>query len=346
MGRKAQTLSVLGSQFQKSEISFRMKAFYSDRFVLPLPVGHRFPMQKYYLLRERVQAELPDVELREAPVATDSELARVHADDYIERVATGTLDGREQREIGFPWSPEMVGRSRRSVGATIAACHAARHAGFAVNLAGGTHHSYASHGAGFCVFNDAAVAARALQADALQRGEKKPHVAIVDLDVHQGNGTASIFQDDPSVFTLSLHGGSNYPFSKETSDLDVALLDGCGDEAYAEALSAALSIMFERFEPVMLIYLAGADPHIDDRLGRLALSVEGLARRDSLVFATAAVRDLPVAITMAGGYGRDINVTVDIHLQTIQLAAVAFRARRDARVHDPLRDTLRSINFI
>lgn len=319
-----------------------MKAFYSDQFVLPLPAGHRFPMQKYYLLRERVQAELPDVELGEAPVAANAELARVHAADYIERVTTGTLDAREQREIGFPWSLEMVERSRRSVGATIAACRAARGGGFAVNLAGGTHHSYATHGAGFCVFNDAAVAARVLQADAQLRGDQKPPVAIVDLDVHQGNGTASIFQDDPSVFTLSLHGGSNYPFTKETSDLDVALPDGCGDEAYTDALSGALSIMFERFEPAMLIYLAGADPHIDDRLGRLALSVDGLAKRDALIFNAAAQRDLPVAITMAGGYGRDINVTVDIHLQTIQLAAVAFRTRRDA----PATDTLRAINFI
>jgi acetoin utilization deacetylase AcuC-like enzyme len=319
-----------------------MKAFYSDRFVLPLPPGHRFPMQKYYLLRERVQAELPDVELSEAPVASDSELVRVHAADYIERVATGALDPREQREIGFPWSPEMVERSRRSVGATIAACHAARQGGFAVNLAGGTHHSHASHGAGFCVFNDAAVAARALQAEARKRGEGKPQIAIVDLDVHQGNGTAAIFRDDPSVFTLSLHGTSNYPFSKETSDLDVALPDGCCDEAYIQALSEALSTMFERIEPVMLIYLAGADPHVDDRLGRLALSAEGLGKRDSLVFSAAAGRDLPVAITMAGGYGRDINVTVDIHLQTIQLAAVAFRARHESGAAD----TLRSAKFI
>ena len=319
-----------------------MKAFYSDQFVLPLPAGHRFPMQKYYLLRERVQAELPNVILGEAPIAADSELARVHAADYIERVATGALDVREQREIGFPWSPEMVERSRRSVGATIAACHAARQGGFAVNLAGGTHHSYASHGAGFCVFNDAAVAARALQAEARERGERTPPIAIVDLDVHQGNGTASIFQDDPSVFTLSLHGTSNYPFCKEIGDLDVALPDGCGDDAYSEALSGALSAMFERFEPAMLIYLAGADPHVDDRLGRLALSVEGLARRDSLVFSAAAGRDLPVAITMAGGYGRDIDVTVDIHLQTIQLAAVAFGARRDSSAPD----TLRSADFI
>jgi acetoin utilization deacetylase AcuC-like enzyme len=300
-----------------------MKAYYSDRFVLPLPPGHRFPMQKYRMLRERVEAELPDVELEEAPIAADSDLQRVHAADYVARVATGSLDDSAQREIGFPWSPEMVERARRSVGATVAACRAARQDGFAVNLAGGTHHSYASHGAGFCVFNDAAVAARVMQAEARERGEGAVQIAIVDLDVHQGNGTASIFKDDPSVFTLSLHGESNYPFSKETSSLDVALPDGCDDNTYMEALASALATMFERARPAMLIYLAGADPHIGDRLGRLALSIDGLARRDSLVFATARERGLPVAVAMAGGYGRDIEITVDIHLQTIQLASVA-----------------------
>ncbi|WP_213777360.1 histone deacetylase [Caballeronia sp. dw_276] len=300
-----------------------MKAYYSDRFVLPLPPGHRFPMQKYRMLRERVEAELPDVELEEAPIAADSDLQRVHAADYVARVATGSLDDSAQREIGFPWSPEMVERARRSVGATIAACRAARQDGFAVNLAGGTHHSYASHGAGFCVFNDAAVAARVMQAEARERGEGAVQIAIVDLDVHQGNGTASIFKDDPSVFTLSLHGESNYPFSKETSSLDIALPDGCDDNTYMEALASALAMMFERARPAMLIYLAGADPHIGDRLGRLALSIDGLARRDSLVFATARERGLPVAVAMAGGYGRDIDITVDIHLQTIQLASVA-----------------------
>lgn len=300
-----------------------MKAYYSDRFVLPLPPGHRFPMQKYRMLRERVEAELPDVELEETPIAADSDLQRVHAADYVARVATGSLDDSAQREIGFPWSPEMVERARRSVGATIAACRAARQDGFAVNLAGGTHHSYASHGAGFCVFNDAAVAARVMQAEARERGEGAVQIAIVDLDVHQGNGTASIFKDDPSVFTLSLHGESNYPFSKETSSLDIALPDGCDDNTYMEALASALAMMFERARPAMLIYLAGADPHIGDRLGRLALSIDGLARRDSLVFATARERGLPVAVAMAGGYGRDIDITVDIHLQTIQLASVA-----------------------
>ncbi len=306
-----------------------MRAFYSDRFVLPLPAGHRFPMQKYRLLRERVESELRDVVLHEAPVASDAELTRVHCAGYVERVATGALDAREQREIGFPWSREMVERSRRSVGATIAACRAALDEGFAVNLAGGTHHSYAAHGAGFCVFNDAAVAARVMQAEAREKGARE-QVSIVDLDVHQGNGTASIFRDDPSVFTLSLHGESNYPFSKETSDLDVALPDGCDDDAYADALSLALETMFERCDPALVIYLAGADPHAGDRLGRLALSFDGLARRDRLVFEAVAAHNLPVAITMAGGYGRDIHDTVDVHLRTIQLAASAC-ARRAAR---------------
>ncbi|SAK67507.1 histone deacetylase superfamily protein [Caballeronia arationis] len=307
-----------------------MRAFYSDRFVLPLPGGHRFPMQKYRLLRERVAAELRDVALHEAPIASDTELTRIHCAGYVERVATGALDVREQREIGFPWSPEMVERSRRSVGATIAACRAACVDGFAVNLAGGTHHSYAAHGAGFCVFNDAAVAARAMQAEAREKGGKgaRAQIAIVDLDVHQGNGTAAIFRDDPSVFTLSLHGESNYPFAKEASDLDVALPDGCDDDTYADALSRALATMFERCEPALIIYLAGADPHKGDRLGRLALSLDGLARRDRLVFDAAVARELPVAITMAGGYGRDIDDTVDVHLQTIQLAAAACSRRQ------------------
>jgi acetoin utilization deacetylase AcuC-like enzyme len=300
-----------------------MKAYYSDCFVLPLPVGHRFPMQKYRLLRERVEAELPTIELEEAPIAVELDLKRAHSAEYIARVVTGSLTKHEQRDIGVPWSPEMVERSRRSVGATIAACRAALRDGFAVNLAGGTHHADASQGAGFCVFNDAAVAARVMQAEALKRGEGVQPMAIVDLDVHQGNGTAAILRDDQSVFTLSLHGESNYPFRKEVSDLDVALPDGCNDDMYVEALEKALTTMFERFRPAMLIYLAGADPHAGDRLGRLALSTDGLARRDSLVFAEARERGLPVAIAMAGGYGRDIDVTVDIHLQTIQLASVA-----------------------
>ncbi len=301
-----------------------MRAFYSDRFVLPLPEGHRFPMRKYRMLRDAVQAMLPDVQLEEAPRASDGVLALAHHPQYIRRVDDGTLTPQEQRAIGFPWSPEMVERSRRSAGATIAACRAAFEDGVGINLAGGTHHAHADRGEGFCVFNDAAIAARLMQAE-----RRAARVAIVDLDVHQGNGTASILANDDSVFTLSLHGEHNYPFAKANSDLDVALPDGTGDAAYLEALDGALAQLFERFTPQLIIYLAGADPHEGDRLGRLKLSSDGMAERDRRVLAQAQQRGLPVAIAMAGGYGRDIDQTVAIHLQTVTLAA-AYRHRRKA----------------
>jgi len=293
-----------------------LKAFYSDHFVLPLPPGHRFPMQKYRLLRERVESMVADLILEEAPAATDGVLALAHHPDYIGRVSRGALDPAEQKAIGFPWSPQMVERSRRSVGATIAACRAALGEGIAVNLAGGTHHAHADRGEGFCVFNDAAVAARLMQAE-----RRVARVAIVDLDVHQGNGSASILARDDSVFTLSLHGDRNYPFTKACSDLDVALPDGTGDAAYLDALAGALDQLFERFSPQLLIYLAGADPHEGDRLGRLALSIEGLAARDEMVFECASRRGLPLAVTMAGGYGRNLDHTVAVHAQTVALAA-------------------------
>ncbi len=301
-----------------------MKAFYSDRFVLPLPEGHRFPMRKYRMLRDAVQATLPDVQLEEAPRASDGVLALAHHPQYIRRVDEGALTPQEQRAIGFPWSQEMVERSRRSAGATIAACRAAFDDGVGINLAGGTHHAHADRGEGFCVFNDAAIAARLMQAE-----RRAARVAIVDLDVHQGNGTASILANDDSVFTLSLHGEHNYPFAKATSDLDVALPDGTGDADYLEALDAALAQLFERFTPQLIIYLAGADPHEGDRLGRLKLSSDGMAERDRRVLSQAQQRGLPVAIAMAGGYGRDIEQTVAIHLQTVTLAA-AYRHRRKA----------------
>ncbi len=301
-----------------------MKAFYSDRFVLPLPEGHRFPMRKYRMLRDAVQATLPDVQLEEAPRASDGVLALAHHPQYIRRIDDGALTPQEQRAIGFPWSPEMVERSRRSAGATIAACRAAFDDGVGINLAGGTHHAHADRGEGFCVFNDAAIAARLMQAE-----RRAARVAIVDLDVHQGNGTASILANDDSVFTLSLHGERNYPFAKATSDLDIALPDGTGDAEYLAALDGALAQLFERFAPQLIIYLAGADPHEGDRLGRLKLSSDGMAERDRRVLAQAQQRGLPVAIAMAGGYGRDIEQTVAIHLQTVTLAA-AYRHRRKA----------------
>lgn len=302
-----------------------MKAFYSDCFVLPLPEGHRFPMRKYRMLRDAVAVTLPQVQLEEAPRTSDGVLALAHHPQYIHRVSSGALTPQEQKAIGFPWSPEMVERSRRSAGATIAACRAAFDDGVAINLAGGTHHAHADRGEGFCVFNDAAIAARLMQAE-----RRTARVAIVDLDVHQGNGTASILARDDSVFTLSLHGEHNYPFTKATSDLDVALPDGTGDEAYLVHLDAALAQLFERFAPGLIIYLAGADPHEGDRLGRLKLSHEGLALRDRRVLDAARSRDVPVAIAMAGGYGRDIAQTVDIHLQTVTLAASVHARRQEA----------------
>ncbi|WP_334190208.1 histone deacetylase family protein [Noviherbaspirillum sp.] len=293
-----------------------MKAFYSDHFVLPLPQGHRFPMQKYRLVRETLPLVADSIEVHEAPHTTDGVLALAHHPDYIRKVSEGRLSAEEQKAIGFPWSPEMVERSRRSAGATIAACRAALADGTAVNLAGGTHHSYADHGEGFCVFNDAAIASRLMQAE-----RRVKRVAIVDLDVHQGNGTASILADDDSVFTLSLHGERNYPFRKEASDLDVALPDGTGDDLYLDALEGALAELFRRFSPQLIIYLAGADPHEGDRLGRLKLTKDGLAARDRMVLDAARARTIPVAIAMAGGYGKNIQDTVDVHVQTIALAS-------------------------
>ncbi|WP_087723325.1 histone deacetylase family protein [Pandoraea sp. PE-S2T-3] len=312
-----------------------MQAFYSDHFVLPLPSGHRFPMQKYVRLRERVASELPQVTLTEALPADDTMLRRVHSADYVVRVSTGALDAKEQRDIGFPWSTQMVERSRRSAGATVAACRAALTDGVAANLAGGTHHAYADRGEGFCVFNDAAVAARAMQAE-LGPGTR---VAIIDLDVHQGNGTAAIFEHDASVFTLSMHGEHNYPFHKARGDLDVALPDRCGDDEYLIALGHALTDLFAQFTPSLVIYLAGADPLENDRLGRLALSHDGLLARDRKVLTACVERSLPVAIAMAGGYGRDIEQTVAAHFATLRLASQFQRTGRrlqDVSVHDIL----------
>ena len=273
-------------------------------------------MQKYRMLREAVARCLPTVEFAEAPHTTDGVLALAHHPHYIRDVVTGTLTPQAQKSIGFPWSPEMVERSRRSTGATIAACRTALLDGVAVNLAGGTHHAQSDRGEGFCVFNDAAIAARLMQAE-----RHVARVAIIDLDVHQGNGTAAILARDESVFTLSLHGEHNYPFIKAVSDLDVALPDGTQDDAYLAALKTALATMFARFSPQLIIYLAGADPHEGDRLGRLKLSLQGLAARDHQVMQAARAHGLPVAIAMAGGYGKNIDDTVAAHLQTVRIAA-------------------------
>ena len=295
-----------------------VKAFYTDHFVLPLPDGHRFPMQKYRLLRDQV-ALLDGLELKEPPAASDEDLIRVHDQEYVKRVTQGKLSTAEIREIGFPWSELMVERSKRSAGATISACISALEDGISVNLAGGTHHAYANKGSGFCVFNDAAVASKYLQ------NLRNMNVAIIDLDVHQGNGTAAILGKDPSCYTLSLHGEKNFPFRKESSHLDVGLSDGCSDDEYLLHLAHALNQMESEFKPDMLIYLAGADPHEGDRLGRLKLSLKGLCLRDQMVLDFAKTHDLPIAIAMAGGYGINIETTVEVHAQTVQLALQLFK---------------------
>lgn len=303
-----------------------MQAFYSDHFVLPLPEGHRFPMRKYAQLRESLLERLPDVILQEAPAATADELSLVHTSPYVDAVLKGGLSPQAQREIGFPWSPAMAERALRSVGATVAAARVALQHGLAANLAGGTHHAYADHGSGFCVFNDMAVAARVMQQEWAWVYRQPLHVLILDLDVHQGNGTAQVFADDPSVFTVSLHGARNFPFRKERSDLDVELPDGCTDSAYLEALEQALTDAEARFTPGLVLYLAGADPHEGDRLGRLKLSHDGLEARDRRVFDWAWQRRLPLAFGMAGGYGHRIEDTLTAQLRTFE-AAVQYARR-------------------
>lgn len=299
-----------------------MKLYYADHFVLPLPPGHRFPMVKYARLRERLGASgvFAAEDFQVPAAATDAELGRAHDAGYIHRVATGELAADEQRRIGFPWSAAMVERSRRSAGATLAACRSALAEGCAANLAGGTHHAHRDFGSGFCVFNDAAVAALAMRAEG-----RVEHIAVIDCDVHQGDGTAAILAAEPAVFTCSLHGAKNFPFRKATSDLDIELADDTGDAAYLHALDGALERVFGDFRPQLVIYLAGADPYAGDRLGRLALSREGLAERDRHVLARCRHDGVPVAIAMAGGYAHEIDDTVDIHCNTVLTAARLFQ---------------------
>lgn len=272
-------------------------------------------MEKYSRLRDLVGSQA-GIELVEAPSVTDTQILYAHDPSYLIKVIEGTLSAQEQREIGFPWSTQMVERSRRSAGATVAAAKTALQEGIAANLAGGTHHAYRDTGSGFCVFNDSAIAARTLQKEI----NPSLKVAVIDLDVHQGNGTATILQNDDSVFTLSIHGENNFPFKKEQSDLDVGLADGCNDEIYLHSLSTALDQLDSRFKADCLIFLAGADPHEGDRLGRLNISKDGMRLRDEMVFQYALDRQLPIAFSMAGGYGKEIESTVDIHFQTIKIA--------------------------
>jgi acetoin utilization deacetylase AcuC-like enzyme len=303
-----------------------VKVFYSDHFLLPLPQGHSFPIEKYARLRQRIDSAARQgaaFELVESPPASDAQLLRVHTPEYLEKVWTGGLSEKEMRRIGFPWSAEMVARSRRSVGGTIEACRAALDEGAAANLAGGTHHAYPDHGEGYCTFNDCAVAARVMQAEG-----RLARVVILDCDVHQGNGTAAIFRADPSVFTFSIHGEKNFPVHKETSDLDIALPDGAGDEQFLEGLLSGLRRSIAEARADLAIYLAGSDPYAGDRLGRLAVSKDGLAERDRMVYQACREAGLPAAVVMAGGYAREVSDTVEIHYHSILLASQMLARER------------------
>lgn len=302
-----------------------MKVFYCDHFAYPLPDGHRFPAPKYVLLRERVERELGDrCEMVVPEAAADDDLLLAHDREYLDKVACGGLSPREVRRIGLPWSPELVERSRRSVGSTIGACRAALEDGLAASLTGGTHHAYADHGEGFCVLNDCVVGARVMQREGRLR-----RVIIVDCDVHQGNGTAAILQNDHSIYTFSMHGAKNFPLHKEQSDLDVELPDGADDRLYLDLLAGGLDRVLPASRADLAIFLAGADPFVGDSLGRLALTKDGLAQRDCLVFERCREAGVPVAVVMGGGYGRRIEDTVDIQFNTIRTAieqAPAFQS--------------------
>jgi acetoin utilization deacetylase AcuC-like enzyme len=301
-----------------------MKAYYCHQFALPLPHGHRFPMDKYRRLHRRVAdcATRLGIDLCEPPAAGDDDLLRAHSADYVQRVVSGALSATDQRRIGFPWSRAMVERSRRSSGGTMMALAAAlRGEGVAVNLAGGTHHASADQGGGYCVFNDSVIAARHAQALGLAR-----RVLVVDLDVHQGNGTAALCRDDATIYTFSMHAARNYPARKEPGDLDVELEDGCGDAEYLDRLAAVLPRALRESGADAVLFLAGADPYGGDRLGRLALTKPGLRERDRMVLEACRQRGLAVAVSMAGGYAEDIDDIVDIHFATVELAARYARA--------------------
>lgn len=293
-----------------------MRLFPSDSYELPLPEGHSFPLTKYRLLREELQRSPTGFSFHNPQAASREALARVHEGGYLERVFTGTLTPAEVRRIGFPWSEHLVERSRRSTGAAIDAAHAALEDGVAASLAGGTHHAGIAFGEGYCVFNDTAVAVRDLQ-----RAGRIRRAAILDLDVHQGNGTAEIFSDDETVFTLSVHGGRNFPLRKVPSSLDIPLDDGTADELFLEAVDRGCREAIEQGRPDALLYIAGADPYRGDRLGRLAVSAAGLCERDAIVFDTATRAGLPLVIVLGGGYCPEITETVAIHAATMREAA-------------------------
>jgi acetoin utilization deacetylase AcuC-like enzyme len=292
-----------------------MRAFAHDVFTYPLPPGHRFPLGKYRLVREGAETR-SEIDVADARAATAEELGLAHEPDYLARVEAGELSRREELALGLPWSPELVERARRSVGATLLAADAALEDGVGANLGGGTHHAFPAAGRGFCVYNDVAVAVRTLQA-----AGRVHRVLVVDLDVHQGDGTHQAFMDEPEAFTFGLNGFANYPFRRVPGDLEFDFPDGTGDEPYLDALGRLLPQALARAGPELCFYLAGADPYEGDRLGRLALTQEGLATRDRLVGETLARAGVPVCVTLAGGYANPIEDTVAINLRTLRTFA-------------------------
>ena len=294
-----------------------MKAFAHDSFTYPLPAGHRFPLAKYRLVRERA-ARLAGVDLEQARPATWEELALTHAPEYLDRVHSGSLDRREQLALGLPWSPALVERARRSTGATLQASAAALTDGTAMNLGGGTHHAFAASGRGFCVLNDVVCAVRSLRAAGHAR-----RFVVIDLDVHQGDGTHALCAGDAETFTFSINGFRNYPFKRVPGDLELELPDDTEDDAYLDGLGRLLPEALRRARPDLAFYLAGADPFAGDRLGRLALTKRGLRDRDALVRDGLRAAGIPVCVTLAGGYAEDILDTVEINASTVETFAVA-----------------------
>ncbi|HEY7896126.1 MAG TPA: histone deacetylase [Gemmatimonadaceae bacterium] len=293
-------------------------AWSSASYVVPLPDGHRFPMAKYRLVKERVVDDgiLPACRVLEPERAPVEDVRLVHTERYVNAIDAGDLDAAAARRLGFPWSPALVERSYRSVGGTLAATESALEHGIAINLSGGTHHAFADHGEGFCVFNDVAIAIRALQ-----RRARVTRALVIDLDVHQGNGTNAIFAGDERVYTFSMHGAKNYPFHRVPGCVDIEMPDGTDDDLYLDTLSHALPHALRSARAALAVYLAGADILAGDRLGRLGLTLAGMARRDALVLDACREVGLPVAIVLGGGYGARLDDTVEGHVQTVRLAA-------------------------
>ena len=298
-----------------------MRVWYSPRYYADIGEGHVFPIRKFELVRDRLLAEgtLAPHEVCEPREAALADVLLVHTEDYVTRLRAGALTAREVRRLGLPWSKALVRRSFLATSGTINAARCALEEGVASNLAGGTHHAFPDRGEGFCVLNDVAVAVRVLRRDGLAR-----RAAVVDLDVHQGNGTAAIFEGDETAFTFSMHGANNYPLFKLRSTLDVELPDGTGDDEYLDSLARNLPRVLGH-APEVVFYLAGADPFEGDKLGRLALTKAGLRERDEMVLQACRERGLPVATVMSGGYAADIADTVEIHCNTLRAAKSVFK---------------------